>query len=84
MTGFGDNEKNKVPNNDRKKKRTTKEKKFLLTIPGKMLFGNKKRATRKLWHIDDNRPGICCLTRRVRLLGKENGNEQQQNATHET
>ena len=49
-----------------------------------MLFGNKKRATRKLWHIDDNRPGICCLTRRVRLLGKENGNEQQQNATHET
>ena len=30
-----------------------------------MLFGKKKRATRKLWLDDDNRPG------QARLLGEE-------------
>ena len=60
----GDDERKKEPGNDKGKGRQYR-KEFLLTIPGRMLFGKKKRATRKPWHNDDNRSG------QARLLGEE-------------
>ena len=56
--------KNKAPGNDKGKGRQYR-KEFLLTILSTMLLKKKKRATRKLWHNDDNRSG------QARLLGEE-------------
>ena len=57
----GDDERKKEPGNDKGKGRQYR-KEFLLTILSSMLLKKKKRATRKLWHNDDN-----CSPRRARL-----------------